>query len=216
VSTNRIGNRPLTINFGDVREAHFAYDVGKQLTGANWACISDGASLLAEQNLYGIRGEWKFHQIDNFQRLLDYDEFSRLIEVEDYGSSLVPFDTSKFAPAVSELSLNTASTQADIDNYILKSHLSSITPESLFEYKLDDNTNRLRSDLSSGTTIKTDIYVPDAQDKYVSINGQGIVYDWNGNLIDDFKILCRRLGRMTDNADNPKATVSTEKLHLPK
>jgi hypothetical protein len=31
---------------------------------------------------------------------------------------------------------------------------------------------------------------------------------------DSFKILCRRVGRMTDNADNPKgATISTEKLH---
>ena len=37
------------------------------------------------------------------------------------------------------------------------------------------------------------------------------------DVLDSFKILCRRLGRMTDNADNPKgATVSTEKLHLPK
>ncbi len=36
------------------------------------------------------------------------------------------------------------------------------------------------------------------------------------DVLDSFKILCRRLGRMTDNADNPNgATVSTEKLHPP-
>ena len=35
------------------------------------------------------------------------------------------------------------------------------------------------------------------------------------DVLDSFKILCRRLGRMTDNAGNPKgATVSTEKLRL--
>jgi hypothetical protein len=37
------------------------------------------------------------------------------------------------------------------------------------------------------------------------------------DVLDSFKILCRRLGRMTDNADNPNvATVSTEKLHPPR
>ena len=41
------------------------------------------------------------------------------------------------------------------------------------------------------------------------------------DVLDSFKILCRRLGRMTDNADNDNnnhkgATVSTEKLHLPR
>ena len=41
------------------------------------------------------------------------------------------------------------------------------------------------------------------------------------DVLDSFKILCRRLGRMTDNADNdnnnPKgATISTEKLHPPR
>jgi hypothetical protein len=37
------------------------------------------------------------------------------------------------------------------------------------------------------------------------------------NVLDSFKILSRRLGRVTDNAGNPKgATVSTEKFRLPK
>jgi hypothetical protein len=41
------------------------------------------------------------------------------------------------------------------------------------------------------------------------------------DVLDSFKILCRRLGRMTDNAgndnNNPKgATISTEKLHPPR
>jgi hypothetical protein len=41
------------------------------------------------------------------------------------------------------------------------------------------------------------------------------------DVLDSFKILCRRLGRMTDNAGNdntnPKgATISTEKLHPPR
>lgn len=37
------------------------------------------------------------------------------------------------------------------------------------------------------------------------------------DVLDSFKILCRRLGRMTDNVGNPKgATASVEKFHLPK
>ena len=37
------------------------------------------------------------------------------------------------------------------------------------------------------------------------------------DVLDSFKILCRRLGRMTDNAGNSKdSTVSAEKLRLPK
>ena len=36
------------------------------------------------------------------------------------------------------------------------------------------------------------------------------------DVLDSFKILCRRLGRMTDNAGNSKeSTVSAEKLGLP-
>ena len=37
------------------------------------------------------------------------------------------------------------------------------------------------------------------------------------DVLDSFKILCRRLGRMIDNIGNPKgATASVEKFHLPK
>ena len=36
------------------------------------------------------------------------------------------------------------------------------------------------------------------------------------DVLDSFKILCRRLSRITDNAGNPKGTVSTEKLPPPK
>ena len=37
------------------------------------------------------------------------------------------------------------------------------------------------------------------------------------DVLDSFEILCRRLGRMTDNAGNSKeSTVSAEKLRLPK
>lgn len=37
------------------------------------------------------------------------------------------------------------------------------------------------------------------------------------DVLDSFKILCRRLARMTDNVGNPKgATSSVEKFHLPK
>jgi hypothetical protein len=37
------------------------------------------------------------------------------------------------------------------------------------------------------------------------------------DVLDSFKILCRRLSRITDKAGNPKGeTVSTEKLHPPR
>jgi hypothetical protein len=37
------------------------------------------------------------------------------------------------------------------------------------------------------------------------------------DILDSFKILCRRLGRMTHNAGNPNgAKASTENFHLPK
>lgn len=36
------------------------------------------------------------------------------------------------------------------------------------------------------------------------------------DVLDSFKILCRRLSRITDNAGNPKGTLSTQKLPQPK
>src|SRR5438128_1802840 len=78
--------------------------------------------------------------------------------------------------------------------------------------------NRSDSDDLKSSEIKIEVRI---QGLYIITNYVPDIEHLPGvievDVLDSFKILCRRLGRMTDNAGNTKgATVSIEKFHLPK
>jgi hypothetical protein len=82
--------------------------------------------------------------------------------------------------------------------------------------------NRSDSDDLKSSEIKIEVRV---QDLYIISNYVPNIEHLPGvievDVLDSFKILCRRLGRMTDNAGNDNtnskgATISTEKLHPPR
>lgn len=78
--------------------------------------------------------------------------------------------------------------------------------------------NRSDSDDTNSREIKIEVRI---QGLYILSNYVPNIEHLPGiievDVLDSFKILCRRLGRMTDNVGNPKgATASVEKFHLPK
>ncbi|MGB7955890.1 MAG: hypothetical protein WCF23_18100, partial [Candidatus Nitrosopolaris sp.] len=80
--------------------------------------------------------------------------------------------------------------------------------------------NRSDSDDLKSSDIKIEVRI---QGLYIISNYvpniehlPGIIEVDSFNVLDSFKIQCRRLSRITDNAGNPMGTVSTEKLPQPK
>ena len=100
------------------------------------------------------------------------------------------------------------------------------------KYPLEDQQKRFANSLQVISRSDSDDLKSSGIKIEVRIQGLYIISNYVPNIehlpgiievdvLDFFKILCRRLGRMTDNAgndnNNPKgATISTEKLHPPR
>ncbi|HYT02088.1 MAG TPA: hypothetical protein VEL70_04190 [Candidatus Acidoferrum sp.] len=100
------------------------------------------------------------------------------------------------------------------------------------KYPLEDQQKRFANSLQVISRSDSDDLKSSEIKIEVRIQGLYIISNYVPNIehlpgiievdvLDSFKILCRRLGRMTDNAgndnNNPKgATISTEKLHPPR
>ncbi len=79
-------------------------------------------------------------------------------------------------------------------------------------YRLDWHENLL--DLCLPFRIESREHRPDTNcSKYYLEHLPGII---EVDVLDSFKIMCRRLSRITDNAGNPMGTVTAEKLPPPK
>jgi hypothetical protein len=100
------------------------------------------------------------------------------------------------------------------------------------KYPLDDQHKRFANSLQVINRSDSDDLKSSEIKIEVRIQGLYIISNYVPNIehlpgvievdvLDSFKILCRRLGRMTDNAGNDNtnskgATISTEKLHPPR
>ena len=100
------------------------------------------------------------------------------------------------------------------------------------KYPLEDQQKRFANSLQVMNRSDSDDLKSSEIKIEVRIQGLYIISNYVPNIehlpgvievdvLDSFKILCRRLGRMTDNAvndnNNPKGgTISTEKLHPPR
>src|SRR6266516_7524858 len=95
------------------------------------------------------------------------------------------------------------------------------------KYPLEDQQKRFANSLQVISRSDSDDLKSSEIKIEVRIQGLYIISNYVPNIehltgiievdvLDSFKILCRRLGRMTDNAGNSKeSTVSSEKLGLP-
>jgi RHS repeat-associated protein len=186
----RIGTRPITMKFGSSHFVKISYDAGKQTIGIDWNNISNNSSIFLEKNLYGSCSELRIHQTGQSIRINKYDEFIRLITASDYLINSDLIDITKFKPASSELELlSTNNQQSAIDASItsVESLMVNKIPVNNFGYKLDDNTNRIKTETfnSIGNTTDSTIYIPDENDRYLSIGNNSIVYDFAGNMLND-------------------------------
>ena len=95
------------------------------------------------------------------------------------------------------------------------------------KYPLDDQQKRFSNSLQVINRSDSDDLKSSEIKIEVRLKGFYIISNYMSNLehlpglievdvLDSFKILCRRLARMADNADNSKESPESEKLHLPK
>ena len=117
-----------------------------------------------------------------------YDDLTRMLKTTEY-SGVALLDLADISPASSIETLSSAASQNDIDGIIstVESNVTNLSPNRSFEYQLDNNENRIQTDivLSPGDMPNTTTYTPDNQDRYKTVGNFAITYDQSGNQLND-------------------------------